>query len=178
MLVTNLPQNASVWSVKYIVKENVKGCCIEKKASCTPYGCCTSILCRWQFPDMSLCLSWLSWCIFFCICHHTSVWLWRLTLKIIPACPETPVFHHVWVFFYTWSSKLSERSDGNKGIFEMYRVLIKKKKRKKPRSLFLWFLRVSVDAVQVWQWWCLGALRKEACGIGSAPRQTAGQIHP
>lgn len=52
------------------------------------------------------------------------------------------------------------------------------RKKKKPRSLFLWFLRVSVDAVQVWQWWCLGALRKEACGIGSAPRQTAGQIHP
>lgn len=58
------------------------------------------------------------------------------------------------------------------------RSLRRKKKKEKPRSLFLWFLRVSVDAVQVWQWWCLGALRKEACGIGSAPRQTAGQIHP
>lgn len=38
-------------------------------------------------------------------------------------------------FFYTWSSKLSERSDGNKGIFEMYRALIKKKK-KSPEVYF------------------------------------------
>lgn len=163
--------NKSIGFSKCIVKENVTGRCINVSQS--PSGCCTPILCKWQFSNMSLRFSQLSWCIYFMHLPSCCCLARRLTL----ASPVRRCQRFIMPEYFSTlgATNYEKMMDRNKGIFEKYRSLIKKQK---GWSLFLWFLRVSVDAVQVWQWWCLGALRKEACGIGSAPRQTAGQIHP
>lgn len=170
MLVTNLSQLR--WhinppdSLNVLTRETWRDVGIKTKESIWMF--CTSTLCRWQFSSMSLYLSQLYWCIYFFFFASATKLLFVLATDTQnhPRLPGDVYISSRPSAFLSFGAAIYPK---NKTKMKVY--LKSTGLSLRPRSLFLWFLRVSVDAVQVWQWWCLGALRKEALRhrLGSSP---------